>query len=70
MACLAVAGIVGYARMDGRVTSSEAALAKTELIYVRKDVADLREAALANRLDDLKNQLSRVEQKLDDYKHK
>jgi uncharacterized membrane protein len=68
MGGLCVAGIVGYARMDGRVSTSEAALAKTEITYVRKDVSELRERALTDKLDDLKAQLSRVEQKLDDYK--
>ena len=62
------AGIISYARMDARVSATEGVIAKTEFIYVRKDVSDLREAALANRLDDLKTQLNRVEVKLDEYK--
>lgn len=70
MGCLLITGIVGYTRMDGRLTSSETALGKAEMIYVRKDVSDLREAALNSRFDDLKAQLSRVEQKLDEYKTK
>lgn len=60
-----VAGIVSYAKMDSRVTLNEQALSKNELIYVRKDVADLRERVLADRLDELKMQLDRVEKKLD-----
>lgn len=62
------AGIVSYAKMDNRVTANENALTKAEVVYVRKDVADLRELALTNRLEDLKSQLDRVEKKLDSFR--
>lgn len=63
--CVLVGGGVYYARMDGRVTTNEISLAKSELIYVRKDVAELEQKALTLRLQDLKDQLDRVEKKLD-----
>lgn len=63
--CVLVGGGIYYARMDGRVTTNEISQAKNELIYVRKDVADMEQRALTVRLEDLKSQLDRVEKKLD-----
>lgn len=65
IATILAAGLISYAKMDSRVSANEAVLAKSELTYMRRDMAEIREASLANQLTDLKAQLDRVERKLD-----
>jgi hypothetical protein len=63
-----VGGGIYYARMDGRVAMTELNQAKTELIYVRKDVAEQEQRFLSMRLEDMKAQMDRVEKKIDSMK--
>lgn len=65
IATILAAGLISYAKMDSRVTANEAILAKAELVYMRRDLAEAREASLTGQLIELKLQLDRVERKLD-----
>jgi len=62
---LVLAWIFGYANLQGRVNVTEVGYAELKIQSERRDMAKQREQNLANRLDDIRSRMERMEKNLD-----